>query len=93
VLASLAQALHRPEGSASYEALRQWVRQPHGVEVKYKKLCTLVHIRFKTKHKVTLLVNVRQSIFNAMGGRVTGAMASVSLALKRPMQYRCSARL
>jgi putative tryptophan/tyrosine transport system substrate-binding protein len=40
----------------------------------------------------TLLVNVRQSIFNAMGGRVTGAMASVSLALKRPRQYRCSAR-
>jgi hypothetical protein len=35
---------------------------------------------------------VRQSIFNAMGGRVTGAMASVSLALKRPRQYRCSAR-
>jgi hypothetical protein len=44
------------------------------------------------KEVVTLLVNVRQSIFNAMGGRVTGAMASVSLALKRPMQYRCSAR-
>ena len=28
VLASLEQALHRPEGFASYEALRQWVLQP-----------------------------------------------------------------
>src|SRR3712207_158692 len=36
VLASLERALHRPEGFASYEALRQWVRRAHGVEVKYK---------------------------------------------------------
>lgn len=35
VLASLEQALRRPEGFASYEALRQWVRRTHGVEVKY----------------------------------------------------------
>jgi transposase len=41
VLASLETALHRPEGFASYEALRQWVRQTHGVEVKYKTLYTL----------------------------------------------------
>ena len=33
VLASLEPALRRPEGFASYEALRQWVRQTHGVEV------------------------------------------------------------
>jgi ATP-binding cassette, subfamily B, bacterial len=46
----------------------------------------------QTASEQTLLVNVRQSIFNAMGGRVTGAMASVSLVLKRPMQYCCSAR-
>jgi len=31
VLASLENALHRPEGVASSEALRQWVRQTHGV--------------------------------------------------------------
>ena len=42
VLASLEQALHRPGGFASYEALRQWVRQTHGVEIKYKTLYTLV---------------------------------------------------
>jgi hypothetical protein len=32
-LARLEQALHRPEGVASYEALRQWGRRTHGVEV------------------------------------------------------------
>jgi transposase len=52
VLASLEQALRRPEGFASYEALRQWVRRTHGVEVKYKTLYTLVRTRFKAKLKV-----------------------------------------
>jgi transposase len=52
VLASLAQALDRPEGFASYEALRQWVRRTHGVEVKYKTLYTIVRTRFKTRLKV-----------------------------------------
>jgi transposase len=51
-LASLENALHRPEGFASYEALRQWGRQTHGVEVKYKTLYTLVRVRFKAKLKV-----------------------------------------
>jgi hypothetical protein len=45
VLASLEQALRRPEGFASYAALRQWVRQTHGVEVKYKTLYSLVRTR------------------------------------------------
>jgi transposase len=52
VLASLEQALHRPEGFTSYEALRQWVRRTHGVEVKYKTLYTLVRTRFRAKLKV-----------------------------------------
>jgi transposase len=52
VLASLEQALRRPEGFASYEALRHWVRQTHGVEVKYKTLYTLVRTRFRAKLKV-----------------------------------------
>ena len=52
VLAGLEQALHRPEGFASYEELRQWVRRTHDVEVKYKTLYTLVGTRFKTKLKV-----------------------------------------
>ena len=52
VLASLEQALHRPEGFASYEALRHWVHQTHGVAVKYKTLYTIVRTRFKAKLKV-----------------------------------------
>ena len=52
VLASLEEAIHRPEGFASYQELRQWVRQTHGVEVKYKTLYTLVRVRFKAKLKV-----------------------------------------
>jgi transposase len=52
VLASLEHALHRPEGFASYEALRQWVRRPHGVAVKDKTLYTLVRTRFRAELKV-----------------------------------------
>jgi transposase len=52
VLASLEQALHRPEGFASYEALRQWVWRTHSVEVKYKTLYRLVRTRFRAKLKV-----------------------------------------
>jgi transposase len=52
VLASLEQALRRPEGFASYEALRQWVARTHGVQIKYKTLYTLVRTRFRTKLKV-----------------------------------------
>jgi transposase len=52
VLASLEQALRRPAGFASYEALRRWVRQTHGVEVKYKTLYRIVRTRFRAKLKV-----------------------------------------
>jgi hypothetical protein len=52
VLASLEQALPRPEGFASHAALRRWGRQTHGVEVKYKTLSTLVRTRCKAKLKV-----------------------------------------
>jgi transposase len=52
VLASLEQALRQPAGFASYEALRQWVAQTHGVQINYKTLYTLVRTRFKTKLKV-----------------------------------------
>jgi transposase len=52
VLASLEQALRRPEGFASYEALRRWVARTHGVQIKYKTLYTLVRTRFRAKLKV-----------------------------------------
>ena len=51
-LGGLEQALLRAEGFASYEALRHWVRQTPGVEVKDKTLYTLVRTRFKTRLKV-----------------------------------------
>jgi transposase len=61
VLASREQALRRPAGFASYEALRQWVRRTHGVEVKYKTLYTLVRTRFKAKLKVARPSHTKKS--------------------------------
>src|SRR5918998_4033934 len=52
VLASLEQALRRPEGFASDEALRHWVRQTYGVEVKYKTLYGIVRTHVRAKLKV-----------------------------------------
>ena len=52
ILASLEEALRRPEGVASYEALRQWVRRTHGVEVNYKTLDAMVRTRFRAKRTV-----------------------------------------
>jgi hypothetical protein len=52
ILASLEEALRRPEGFASYEALRQWVRRTHGVEVTYQTLYAMVRQRFRAKRKV-----------------------------------------
>jgi hypothetical protein len=49
VLASLRQALHGREGFASDAALRPWVRQTHGVEVKDKTLYGLVRTRVGAK--------------------------------------------
>ncbi len=52
VRASLEQALHQPAGFASYEAVRQWLRQTHQLDVKYKTLYTIVRTRFQTKRNV-----------------------------------------
>jgi transposase len=52
VLASIAQALQEPAGGASDEALRQWVKQTHHVDVNYHTLDTLVRTRFRAKLKV-----------------------------------------
>jgi hypothetical protein len=52
VLASREPALHWPEGVASDEALRRWVRQTHGVEVKDQTLYRIVRTRFRAKRKV-----------------------------------------
>jgi transposase len=52
VLAAIEQALRQPAGFASYEALRQWVRQTQQLEVNYHTLYTIVRTRFKAKLKV-----------------------------------------
>jgi hypothetical protein len=52
VLASLEQALHRPERFASSEAKRQWVARTHGVQIHYKTLYTLVRTRFNAEHEM-----------------------------------------
>jgi transposase len=52
VLAALAQALRHPTGFASYEALRQWVRQQHHLDVNYHSLYTIVRTKLKAKLKV-----------------------------------------
>jgi transposase len=61
VLASLEQALQRPEGFASYEALRRWVRQTHGREVKDQTLYALVRPRFRAKLNVPRLSHTKQA--------------------------------
>jgi transposase len=52
VLAAIEQALRQPAGFASYEALRQWVKQTQPLEVNYHTLYTIVRTRFKAKLKV-----------------------------------------
>ena len=52
VLAGLEQALRQPAGFASYEALRQWVKQTYHLDVNYHTLYTIARTRFKAKLKV-----------------------------------------
>jgi transposase len=52
VLAALAQALRQPTGFASYEALRQWIKQTHHLDVHYHTLYTIVRTKLKAKLKV-----------------------------------------
>jgi hypothetical protein len=52
VLAAIEQALQRPAGFASYEALRQWVKYTQHLEVNYHTLYSIVRTRFNAKLKV-----------------------------------------
>jgi transposase len=52
VLAALEQALRRPAGFASYEAVRQWIKQTHGLDVNYHTLYTIVRTKLKAMLKV-----------------------------------------
>jgi transposase len=76
VLASLENALHRPEGFASYEALRQWVRRTHGVEVNYQTLYSLVRARFQAK------LNVARPSHTTKAGGYSGVPGPLSRATR-----------
>jgi transposase len=52
VLSALEQALRRPAGFASYEALRQWIKPTHRLDVNYHTLYTIVRTKLKAKLKV-----------------------------------------
>jgi transposase len=52
VLAGLEQALRQPAGFASYEAVRQWIKQRYQLDVNYHTLYTIVRTRFNAKLKV-----------------------------------------
>jgi transposase len=52
VLAALEQALRKPAGFPSYEALRQWIQRTYHLDVNYHTLYTIIRTRFKAKLKV-----------------------------------------
>jgi transposase len=52
VLAGLEEALRQPAGFASYEAVRQWIKQRYQLEGNYHTLYTIVRTRFNAKLKV-----------------------------------------
>jgi transposase len=52
VLAGLEEALRQPAGFASYEAVRQWIKQRYQLDINYHTLYTIVRIRFNAKLKV-----------------------------------------
>ena len=52
VLAAIEHALRQGGGFASYQALGQWGKQTHQLELNYHTLSTIVRTRFKAKLKV-----------------------------------------
>jgi len=52
VLAGLEHALRQPAGFASYEAVRQWIKQRYQLDVNYHTLYTIIRTRFHAKLKV-----------------------------------------
>lgn len=49
---SIGKALAQPQGFASYQALRQWVKHTHQRDITYHTLYRLVRTKFKAKLKV-----------------------------------------
>jgi transposase len=74
VLAALEEALRQPAGFASYEALRQWVKQVHHLDVNYHTLYTIVRTRFNAKLKVPRPSHTKKPRRSAgVSGHLSGA--------------------
>lgn len=52
VVAELREYLRKPEGVGSYNEVRVWLFEQHGIEVKYKTLANFLHAKLKTSPKV-----------------------------------------
>lgn len=52
VVAELRERLSQPEGVASYEEVRSWLFEQHGISIKYKTLANFLHSKLKTSPKV-----------------------------------------
>lgn len=60
VLADLERQLHRPEGFASYEAMRIWLVQTHQITIKPKTLQKFVKRRFGARPKVARPTHIKK---------------------------------
>jgi hypothetical protein len=52
VVAELRAHLSTPEGVGSYDEVRVWLFEQHGIEIKYKTLANFLHTKLKTSPKV-----------------------------------------
>ena len=74
VLAGLEHALRQPAGFASYEAVRQWIKQCDQLDVHYHTLDTIVRTRFHAKLKVPRPSHTKKpGRHAAISGHLSGA--------------------
>jgi transposase-like protein len=52
VVAELRERLSQPEGVGSYDEVRTWLFEQHGISIKYKTLANFLHTKLKTSPKV-----------------------------------------
>lgn len=52
VVAELRELLSRPEGIGSYDEVRVWLFEQHGIEITYKTLANVLHTKLHTSPKV-----------------------------------------
>lgn len=52
IVAELREHLSKPEGVGSYDEVRVWLFEQHGIEIKYKTLANFLHTKLHTSPKV-----------------------------------------